>query len=77
MGHLQAGPPEPTLDIETFICLAAIQDALVTTHFLGDKIQGLDYLEAQLLPLLVLGDSDIFDVAYYAQIVDTRTDDSQ
>jgi hypothetical protein len=37
----------------------------------------LDYLEAQLLALLVLGDSDIFNVAYYAQIVDTRKDDSQ
>ncbi len=45
MGHLQTSPPKATFHIEALIRLAAIQNALVTTHFLRDEIQGLDYLE--------------------------------
>lgn len=70
MRHLQAGPAEATLDIESLICLAAVQYTLVAPNLLGDKVKSLDDPQSQLLALLVLGYGNIFDVTNYAQVMD-------
>jgi hypothetical protein len=70
VGHLQASPPEAALDVEPFVGLAAVEDALVAADLLGDEVEGLDEAEAELLALLVAGDSDILDVADGAETVD-------
>lgn len=70
VGHLKASSSESALDVEAFVGVAAVEDALVAANLLGDVIEGLDQAEAELLALLVLGDSDVFDVADFAQAVD-------
>ena len=63
MCHLQPRPLETALHIEALVGFGAVQDALVAADLLGDEIEGLYELEAELLALLVLGDGDVFDVA--------------
>lgn len=69
MRHLKSRPLEPTFDIEPFVGLGAIQNGLVAPDLLGDEIQRLDDPEAKLLALLVLGNSNIFNVADETQLV--------
>lgn len=70
MCHLQPCPLEATLDIEPLVGLAAVQNALVAADLCGDKVERLDDFEAEFLALLVFRDSDVFDVANEAEIVD-------
>jgi hypothetical protein len=70
VGHLETSSSEAALDIETFVGLAAVQDALVAADLLGDVIERLDDSETELLALLVLCDGNIFDVADGAKGVD-------
>ena len=42
---------------------------LVTANLLGDVIQRLYDPQPELLPLLVFRDGDVFDVAYFAEVV--------
>lgn len=44
MRHLQPSPLIPTLNIEPFIRLAAVQNTLITANLLGHEIQCLDQL---------------------------------
>lgn len=69
MGHLETGSSKAALDVETFVGLAAVKNALVTANLLGNKIEGLDDSEAEFLALLVLCDGDILDVADGAKTV--------
>lgn len=69
MGHLETGSSKAALDVKTFVSLAAVENALVTTSLLGNKVEGLDDSEAEFLALLVLCDSDIFNVADGAKTV--------
>lgn len=69
MGHLEACSSEATLDVETLVGFAAVEDALVAADLLGDVVEGLDDSETELFALLVLCDGDIFDVAHGAQAV--------
>lgn len=71
VGHLQTSPPEATFDVETFVCLAAIQNSLVAADILGDVVECLDDAQTQLLALLVLGNGDVFNMADLAKTVDT------
>lgn len=71
MRHLQPRPLEATLHIEALVRLGAVQNRLIAAHVLRNKIQRLDDAQPQLLALLVLRDSDVFDVAYEAEVVDT------
>src|ERR1700761_4079107 len=70
MGHLQPGPLKSTLNVESLIRLAAIQNTLVTTHLLGHRIQCLNNPQPQLLTLLVLCHGDVLNVAHEAHVVD-------
>lgn len=70
VGHLKASSSESALDVEAFVGVAAVEDALVAANLLGDVVEGLDQAEAELLALLILGDGDVFDVADLAQAVD-------
>ena len=74
--HLQAGPPEPALDVEALVVLAAVEDGLVTPRLPGDEVEGLDDAQTQLLALLVLGDGDVLDVANGAEIMDADVRDA-
>lgn len=70
VGHLKASSSESALDVEAFVGVAAVEDALVTANLLGDVVEGLDQAEAELLALLILGDGNVLDVADLAQTVD-------
>jgi hypothetical protein len=70
MCHLQPSSLVSTLNIESLVRLAAVENALVTSNLLRDEIQSLDQLEAELLSLLVFGDCDIFNVTDETQVVD-------
>jgi len=70
MRHLQPGPLKPTLHVEPLIRLRAIQYRLVAPHLLRHKVQGLDNPQAQLFALLVLCDSDVFNVPNEPKVVD-------
>lgn len=70
MRHLQPCPLEPALDIESLIRLTAVQDRLVAANLLSDKVQRLNNSQTQLLALLVLGDSNVLDVADQTELVD-------
>ncbi len=69
MCHLQSCPLEAALDIESLIRFAAIQNAFVAAYLSSYIIKGLDDLEAELLALLVLCNSDIFDMADETKVV--------
>ena len=43
---------------------------LVASNFLGHQRQRFDDLLPQLLPLLILGHGDVFDVTYQAKVMD-------
>ena len=45
------------------------EENLVAADFLGNVIQGLDDAQTEFLALLVFGDGDVFDVAYFAEVV--------
>ena len=70
MRHLQTCPLEATLDIEALVRLRAVKNSLVATHILRNKVQRLNDPQTKLLALLVLCDSNIFDVADEAEVVD-------
>lgn len=63
MCHLQSGSFETTLDIESFIGFAAVQDGLVASDLLCRVVQCLYDPQAELLALLILCDSDVLNVA--------------
>jgi hypothetical protein len=62
MCHLQTRSLVSALDIEPLVCLATVEYALVTSNLLRDEVEGLNQFEAELLPLLVFGNRDVFDV---------------
>ena|SRR2546423_2990546 len=68
--HLEPCPSVPTLDIEPFIRLAAIQYALVAPHLPCQIVQSLYESQSQLLALLIFCNCDIFDVAHETEAVD-------
>jgi hypothetical protein len=68
--HLQTRPLEPALDIEALVRLRAVKNGLVATHVLRNKVQRLNDAQTKLLALLVLCDSNVFDVADEAEVVD-------
>jgi hypothetical protein len=70
MRHLQPSPLESTLDIKSLVRFRAIQNRLVAAYFLGNKIKRLDKFETEFLALLVFRNSDVFDMANEAEIVD-------
>lgn len=74
VGHLQPSPLEPALDVESFVGIAAIEYGLVATDLVGDKVEGLNQPQTQLLALLVLCDGDIFDVANHAEVVNASSE---
>lgn len=69
MRHLQAGTSEAAFDVEAFVGLATVEDALVAANFVGDVIECLDQAETKLLALLILGDCNIFDVSNVSEAV--------
>jgi hypothetical protein len=69
MCHLKTRPLVSALDVESLVCLATVENALVTSNLLRDEIQSLDQLEAELLSLLVFGDCNIFNMPYETQMV--------
>src|SRR5690242_3481340 len=77
MRHLEPCPLEPTLNIEPFVRLAAIQNRLVTPDLLRDKVQCLNNPEPQLLALLVLCNRNVFNVPDKTQLVDELALDDQ
>jgi hypothetical protein len=74
---LQACSSEAALDVEALVGVAAVEDALVAANLLGDKVEGLDESEAELLALLILGDGDVLDVADLAQAVDAGEEEEK
>ena len=75
--HLQPRPLEATFDIEAFVRLRAVEDSLIAAHVLRDKVQRLDDPQTELLALLVLCDSNVFNVADEAEVVDATTKESR
>lgn len=72
--HLESRATETALDVEAFVSLAAVEDALVAADLGCDVVEGLDDAQSELLALLVLCDGDVFDVADDAQVVDAAID---
>lgn len=72
VSHLKASFLEAALDVETFVDLAAVQDGLVAANFSSNVVKSLDKLLAELLPLLILGDGDIFNVTNQTEMVDAK-----
>ena len=72
MCHFQASPLEPTLDIEPLFRLRAVQDSLIAARILRHKVQRLNDTQPQLLPLLILRDSNVLYVTDLAELVYTR-----
>ena len=70
MRHFQTRPLETTLYIEALVRLRTVKNGLVATHVLRNKVQRLNDPQTKLLALLVLCDSNIFDVADEAEVVD-------
>lgn len=70
MSHLQASPLETALDVEAFVGLAAVEDALVTADLLGDGVESLDDAQPEFLALLVLGHGDVLNVSHEPHVVD-------
>ena len=77
MRHLQPRPLKATLDIKPLIRLTTIQDGLITADLLSHKVQRLDNAQPQLLALLVLGESNVLNVADQPQLVDELALDDQ
>jgi spore coat protein CotH len=71
MCHFQSSSFETTLDIESFICFAAVQDGLVASDLLSGVVQCLYDSQTKLFALLVLRDSDVLDVTDESQFMDT------
>jgi hypothetical protein len=70
MGHLEPCSSVSTLHIESFVRFTAIQYTLIASHLPCQVVQCLYESQAQFLPLLVLGNGDIFDVAHKTEAVD-------
>lgn len=70
MCHLQSCSLVSALNIESFVGLTTVENALVATNFLRDEIEGLDKFQSEFLPLLILCDGDIFNVANEAEVMD-------
>lgn len=67
--HLKTGSSKTTLDVKPFVGVATVEDALVTARLLGDKVESLNEPKPEFHPLLVFGNSNVFDVADSAKIV--------
>jgi hypothetical protein len=70
VSHLQPSATEPALDIETLVGFTAVEDALVTTDFFGNKVEWLDEAKTEFLALLILGDGNVFNVSNVTETVD-------
>ena len=70
MCHLEPSSSVSTLYIESFVRLTAVQYTLIASHLLCQVVQCLYESQAQFLPLLVLGNGDIFDMAHKTEAVD-------
>ena len=68
--HLETCSPEATLHVETFVRIAAIEDALIAANLLGDVVERLDEPQAEFFALLVFCHGYVLDVANLAQAVD-------
>lgn len=75
MCHLQSSSFEATLHVETLVCLAAVEDGLVTANLLRGIVQCLNDTQSKLLALLILCDSDVLDVSDKSQFVDAAVPD--
>lgn len=71
--HLQASPLEATLDVESFVGVAAVKDGLVAADLVGDEVESLDQPKTQLLALLVFCDGDVLDVTNHAEVMDASS----
>lgn len=69
MSHFQSSSFETTLDIESLICLTAVQDRFVTSDLLGNIVQRLYDPQPQLFPLLILVHRDVFNVSDSSHVV--------
>ena len=63
MRHLQSCSFEATLNVETLICLAAIQNTLVAANLLCNEIKRLDEFQSELFALLIFCYCNIFDMS--------------
>lgn len=70
MCHFQSSPLEAAFDVESFVGLATVEDALVAADVLRDVVEGLDDAQPKFLALLVLGHGDVLDVTDQAHVVD-------
>jgi hypothetical protein len=70
--HLQTRPLKTALDIETLVRLRAVKNSLIAANILRNKVQRLNDPQTKLLALLVLCDSDIFNVPNEAEVVDAK-----
>lgn len=70
MCHLEPCSSVSTLYIESFVRLTAVQYALIAPHLLCQVVQCLYEPQAQFLPLLILGNGDIFDMAHKTEAMD-------
>lgn len=68
--HLDSRVVVAALDIELLGPLATVQDGLVASDGSSQYIQGAHHFESQALPLVLLGDGDLLNVAALAAIVD-------
>jgi hypothetical protein len=72
--HLQTRSLESALDVETLVRLRAVQNSLVAADVLRHVVQSLDDAQTKLLPLLVLCDGNVLDMADEAEVVDATRD---
>lgn len=77
VSHLESCPAEAAFHIEALVCLAAVQNRFVAADLLSNEIEGLDYTQAQLFPLLILGYCNILDVTNETKVVDAGEDQGQ
>ena len=69
MCHLKTSSFEATLDIEAFVGLTAVKYTFVATNFFSNKIQSLNDSQSKFLSLLILVNSNIFDVTNKSHVV--------
>ena len=59
------------LDIKWLVLRAAVQNGFVAAKINSDRIERLDHFQTKLLPLLVFGYRDFFDVSTNATVMNT------
>ena len=72
MRHLNARWFIATLGVKSYIVLGAVENGLATAKTNGDRVQGLDHLQAKAFGPVVLGDHNFLNVADHAPIMDTE-----